>query len=452
MVHIHARRHRHRGSRRRRGVAGPDPCPAARRAGRARLREHARGARVGLTRQKANYHLRALERHGLVELVEERRKGNCTERVLQATAASYVISPTALSAVAPVSVARARPALPRAGRWRSRGAWSARSASSSRRPAPPASRSATLGIDSEVRFASAQDRAAFAAELAEAVNGLVAKYHDEAAPGGRPHRFVVALHPTITKAKEPARVMSREFEITREVDLPASPDDVWTAITAAPAAWMFPTGMEIPAGTAPPEGAPVTTWEPPHRLVVRMEAPDGSVQRARLHHRGARRRHGAPALRPQRDPRRRAGRTSTTRSAATPTSTCTPSASTSSTSTAARSPTWASRRRASTAPRPPARRTRCRPLRAALGLVAGRRRRGRRSTRRWATPASLDGVVDYSTPEFLGVRAADGLFRFFGRNHYGGVVGLSARTCSSTASTPRASEAALKAWLDGVYA
>jgi hypothetical protein len=43
----------------------------------------------------------ALERHGLVELVEERRKGNCTERVLQATAAAYVISPSALSAVAP---------------------------------------------------------------------------------------------------------------------------------------------------------------------------------------------------------------------------------------------------------------------------------------------------------------------------------------------------------------
>src|ERR1700755_2799497 len=58
-------------------------------------------ARAGLSRQKANYHLRALEQHGLVELVEERRKGNCTERVLQATAASYVISPSALSAVAP---------------------------------------------------------------------------------------------------------------------------------------------------------------------------------------------------------------------------------------------------------------------------------------------------------------------------------------------------------------
>ena len=70
--------------------------------------------------------------------------------------------------------------------------------------------------------------------------------------------------------------MSREFEVTREIDLPAAPDDVWTAITADPAAWMFPTGMEIPAGDAPPEGAPVTTWDPPHRLVIRMESPDGT--------------------------------------------------------------------------------------------------------------------------------------------------------------------------------
>ena len=55
-----------------------------------------------------------------------------------------------------------------------------------------------------MRFASAKDRAAFAAELADTVNGLVAKYHDEATPGGRAHRFVVALHPTITKnTKEP---------------------------------------------------------------------------------------------------------------------------------------------------------------------------------------------------------------------------------------------------------
>ena len=49
--------------------------------------------KVGLPRQKVNYHLRALERHGLVELAGERRKGNVTERLMRATAASYVISP-----------------------------------------------------------------------------------------------------------------------------------------------------------------------------------------------------------------------------------------------------------------------------------------------------------------------------------------------------------------------
>jgi len=160
-------------------------------------------AGAGLTRQKANYHLRALERSGLIELVEERRKGNCTERVLQATAASYVISPTALADVAPDP---SREPDQRSARWllavagrlvREVGELITRSDQAGKPLA-------TLGIDSEVRFASAKDRAAFAAELAETVNGLVAKYHDEAAPGGRPHRFVVALHPKITKAtKEP---------------------------------------------------------------------------------------------------------------------------------------------------------------------------------------------------------------------------------------------------------
>ncbi len=159
-------------------------------------------ARVdGLTRQKANYHLRALERHGLVELVEERRKGNMTERVLQATAASYVISPTALSAVAPDPSRQpdqrsARWLLAVAGRLVREVGELITGASEAGKPL------ATLGIDSEVRFASAKDRAAFAAELAENVNRLVAKYHDESAAGGRPHRFVVALHPTITKPKE----------------------------------------------------------------------------------------------------------------------------------------------------------------------------------------------------------------------------------------------------------
>jgi DNA-binding transcriptional ArsR family regulator len=155
-------------------------------------------AQVGLTRQKANYHLRALERHGLVELVEERRKGNMTERVLQATAASYVISPSALAAVAPdpdrsPDQLSARWLLALAGRLVQEVGELITRAKAARQPV------ATFAIDTEIRFASAADRAAFVAELSNAVEGLVGKYHDEAAARGRKHRLVVALHPSITK-------------------------------------------------------------------------------------------------------------------------------------------------------------------------------------------------------------------------------------------------------------
>ena len=64
---------------------------------------------------------------------------------------------------------------------------------------------------------------------------------------------------------------------------------------------------------------------------------------------------------------------------------------------------------------------------------------------------ALDGTIDYSTPEFLGVRTADGLYRFFGRNHYGDVVGMSAHLFVDGVDAAER-EAALKAWLDGVYA
>lgn len=153
-------------------------------------------ARVGLPRQKVNYHLRALEQHGLVELVEERRKGNCTERMLRATAQSYVISPTALAAVQP-DPTRSPDQL--SARWLL--AVAARlvrdvgvlitGATQARK------RVATFALDGEVRFASAADRAAFAEELARAVAALVSKYHDRTAERGRDHRVIVAVHPTV---------------------------------------------------------------------------------------------------------------------------------------------------------------------------------------------------------------------------------------------------------------
>ncbi|GGM98436.1 helix-turn-helix domain-containing protein [Streptomyces sp. ID05-26A] len=153
-------------------------------------------AKVGLPRQKVNYHLRTLEQHGLVELVEERRKGNVNERLLQATAASYVISPTALAAVQP-DPARSPDRL--SARWLL--AVSARLVRDVGTLITGATRAkkrlATFALDGEVRFATAADRAAFAEELAGFMTQLVAKYHDEQAEGGRPHRVVVALHPSV---------------------------------------------------------------------------------------------------------------------------------------------------------------------------------------------------------------------------------------------------------------
>ncbi|MGB5758493.1 MAG: helix-turn-helix domain-containing protein, partial [Acidimicrobiales bacterium] len=58
-------------------------------------------AQLGETRQKVNYHLRTLEQLGLVRLVEERARRGLTERVVQASAGSYVVSPAALGDMAP---------------------------------------------------------------------------------------------------------------------------------------------------------------------------------------------------------------------------------------------------------------------------------------------------------------------------------------------------------------
>jgi DNA-binding transcriptional ArsR family regulator len=151
--------------------------------------------RVGLTRQKVNYHLRTLEAHGLVRVDSKRRWGGLTERLLVATAASYVVSPDAMGPVAAdpgrepdrlsasylialaARVIREMGTLVRLAR-------------------ETGKRLPTLSIDTEVRFRSAVERSAFSRELTDAVAKLVARYHDAAAVGGRRHRLVALAYPT----------------------------------------------------------------------------------------------------------------------------------------------------------------------------------------------------------------------------------------------------------------
>ena len=162
-------------------------------------------ARVGLARQKVNYHLNALEAHGLVRLAQERTWGGLTERLLVATAASYVVSPGALGPVA-ADPSRAIDRLS-ASYLIALGARVVHEVGDLvRRAKDTGKRLATLTVDTEVRFRSATDRAAFSNELTEAITKLVSKYHDESAPGGRAHRLVVVAHPLSQKSesKEPS--------------------------------------------------------------------------------------------------------------------------------------------------------------------------------------------------------------------------------------------------------
>ena len=156
--------------------------------------------RVGLARQKVNYHLRALEEHGLVRLAERRKWGGLTERLLVASAASYVVSPSALGSAA-ADPAREVDRLS-ASYLIALGARVIREVGDLvRRAKATGKQLATLGIDTEVRFRSATDRAAFTAELTEAIATLVSKYHDPLASGGRAHRLLVVAHPLPQKSE-----------------------------------------------------------------------------------------------------------------------------------------------------------------------------------------------------------------------------------------------------------
>jgi len=154
--------------------------------------------RLRLPRQRVNYHLRELEKQRLVELVGRRRRGNCTARILRATAQAYVISPAALGGVgacpegvrdrfsAAYLVALAARTLQDVGELAARAEKEGR-------------RLSTLSLETEVRFATAEARAGFAEDLARAVARLTDKYHDAKTPGGRAFRFVVAGYPAMPR-------------------------------------------------------------------------------------------------------------------------------------------------------------------------------------------------------------------------------------------------------------
>lgn len=153
---------------------------------------------LDLSRQKVNYHLRELEKNGLVELVEERRKGNCIERIVRATARAYLISPEAVGDLAgdpdrirdhfssAYLVTLAATAIRDLGVLRERADRAGK-------------RLATFSLQSEIRFASPAARNAFVEDLSTEIARLVSKYHDETAEGGRQFNLFLGTYPRITR-------------------------------------------------------------------------------------------------------------------------------------------------------------------------------------------------------------------------------------------------------------
>jgi DNA-binding transcriptional ArsR family regulator len=149
---------------------------------------------LGLPRQRVNYHVRELEKAGLVEQVGERQRRGLKERLVRATATHYFVSPSAGAVLSPdpeqvrdrfsatYQVAVAARTVHEVGKLMEL-------ASAAGKPLP------TLTIDTEVRFATPRERDAFADELFAAVTSLVAKYHDAECDDGRSYRLSLAAHP-----------------------------------------------------------------------------------------------------------------------------------------------------------------------------------------------------------------------------------------------------------------
>ncbi len=148
-------------------------------------------AMVGSTRQKVNYHLKALEAHGLVEPAEERAWGGITERFVRRVARQLVVAPDVLQAE-PIDPGRFSDHMSAAYLVAVNARAVTEVGAISDRAAAASTRLPTLTIDTVIGFASADDRAAFAADVQAAVAALVTRYHHD---DGRPHRFTVSSYP-----------------------------------------------------------------------------------------------------------------------------------------------------------------------------------------------------------------------------------------------------------------
>ncbi|HET6293121.1 MAG TPA: winged helix-turn-helix domain-containing protein [Kribbella sp.] len=177
------------------------------------LQEPASGTQLAaaleLPRQRVNYHLRELEKAGLVELVEERQRRGCVERILRATSGAFVVDPSVMSSRAFTSIhdqyAADHLVEVAAGTVRDVARMQSKADAAGKRLL-------TFTLEAEVRFAEPGDVHRFTDALTEAVRRTVEEFDTE---GGRPYRIVAAGHPTPRSTAATAETTDTEGTATK---------------------------------------------------------------------------------------------------------------------------------------------------------------------------------------------------------------------------------------------
>ena len=166
--------------------------------------------RMRLPRQTVNYHVRELARSHFLERAGRRRRRRLYEQCYVATARGYVLSPELLGAVA-ADPARSRDRLSADYLLAVASTVQSELGHVANLAKRAGKRLATLSLNSEIRFTSAEQRARFAKELQQAVIDIVGRHSGtylaaDGSPGeGRPFRLVVGCYPIAEKKPMPVK-------------------------------------------------------------------------------------------------------------------------------------------------------------------------------------------------------------------------------------------------------
>ncbi|WP_026555467.1 ATPase [Arthrobacter sp. 35W] len=237
--------------------------------------------------------------------------------------------------------------------------------------------------------------------------------------------------------------MGREFEIVAETEIDGTPQQVFDAATAGTSGWLWPMEMEPGLGGAGPFGSVVTAWEPPHHYANHVDGENGFFNH--LDYLIEERAGGRSWLRyvhsgvifddwdNQYDGARRhtefyqhtlgeyvkhfSGRQAAFADVQGPAASGSPEA--------------------------------FETLRSSLGVDGAVQGGAVRAL--GPDGAALEAVLDFSNENFIGLRTVDAMYRFFGRNAFGSVVGMTIHLFADGADA--ATEGARwQQWLDGLYA